>query len=128
MLLANKEGIIQVGAVVNLAAAGVAAAVAVFTLPALAGQLVGTKSLKIRTVQLFNNGAGTQTVLIGTGVGGAFAALLPGLVSVNNMPDTYSIEGLDAINEVEAFATITAYPVALPAGTIDIQLTVAVCG
>lgn len=125
MLLANKEGIVVVGAIVNLAAAGVAAAAAVFTLPALAGQLVGTKSLKILKVQLFNNAAGTQTVIIGTGIGPAFAALLPGLTSVNNMPNLYGEEDL---NEVESFATITAYPVVLPAGSIDIQLTVAVCG
>jgi hypothetical protein len=125
MLLANKEGIVQIGAVVNLAAAGVANAVAVFTLPVLAGQLVGTKSLKIRKVQFFNNAAGTQEVIIGTGVGAGFAALLPGLVSVNNMPDVFGPEDL---NEVESFATITAYPVLLPAGSIDIQLTVAVCG
>jgi len=121
MLLANKEGIVVVGPLVNLALAGAANAQPVFTLPVLAGQLVGTKSLKLRAVQLFNNGANTQTVLLGTGL--PCVALMPGLVSINNLDDRYLYE-----DEYEFFATITAYPVALPAGSIDIQVTVAVCG
>lgn len=123
MLLANKEGIVVIGPVVNLAAAGAANAVAVFTLPLLVGQLIGTKSLEIRKVMLFNNTAGNQIVMIGTGVGGAFVALMPALNSINDMPDIW-----DVLPAVEAFATITAYPVALPAGSIDIQLEVAVIG
>jgi hypothetical protein len=126
MLLANKEGIVVTGPVVNLAAAAAANAVVVFTIPILANQLIGTKSVKILKVHLFNNAVGNDTVQIGTGVAGAFAALLPLLNSINNMADFYSIE--DGLPEVESFADITAFPTALPAGTIDIQLEVAVIG
>jgi len=116
-----KDGIIVVGPVVNLAAAAAANAQVVFTIPA--GQLVGTKSVRIKRVQLFNNGAGNDEVLIGTGVGAAFVALIPALFSANNLDDLYTP------NEAEAFANITAYPDALPGGgTIDIQLTVEIIG
>jgi len=124
MLLANKEGIVVTGPVVNLIAAGVANAVVVFTIPVLVGQLVGVKSVKILKVHLFNNAAGNTSVLIGTGVGGAFVALLPAIVSMNGLEDIY-----DNLPEVESFVNITAYPVALvAAGIISLQLEVAIIG
>lgn len=127
MTIASKIGIIVPGPVVNLAAVGAANAVAVFTLPALAGVLVGVKSLIIRKIHLFNNGAGNTQVLIGNGVAGGFVALLPAFDSLNGLMDTYG-ENTDLI-EVESFATITAYPVALGAGTsIDIKLEVLIRG
>ena len=123
-LLVNDR-IVVAGPLVNMAAAAVANAVAVFTLPA--GQLVGAKSLKIHRVNLYNNAAGNTTVVIGTGAGAAFVALLPALDSLNGFFDSYGPE-TDLI-EVESFATITAYPAALGVGTsIDIRLEVIVCG
>ena len=127
MLLNTKEGTIITGPLVNLAVAGAAAAVVVFTIPVLVGQLIGTKSAKIRRVNLYNNAAGNTQVLIGTGVGGAFAALLPALDSMNGLFEAYGPE--TGLIEVEAFAAITAYPVALVGGTsIDIQVEVLICG
>lgn len=124
MLLANKEGIVVRGPVVNLAAAGVANAVVVFTIPILAVQLVGIKSAKILVVHLFNNAAGNTNVVIGTGVGPTFAALLPALSTMNNLEDIY-----DNVPEAEAFLNITAYPAALAVGgSVDIRLEVAVIG
>jgi len=124
MLLANKEGIVVTGPVVNLIAAGVANAVVVFTIPVLVGQLVGVKSVKILKVHLFNNAAGNTSVLIGTGVGGAFVALLPAIASMNGLEDVY-----DNLPEVESFANVTAYPAALvAAGIISLQLEVAIIG
>lgn len=124
MLLANKEGIIIPGPVTNLAAAGVANAAVIFTIPVLAGQLIGTKSAVIRVVHIFNNAAGNTNIVIGTGAGALFAALLPALSTFNNLEDIY-----DNIPEAEAFANITAYPaVLLVGGTIDIQLEVAIIG
>lgn len=124
MLLANKEGIVVTGPIVNLAAAAMANAVVVFTIPILAAQLIGTKSAKIRVVHLFNNAAGNTNVGIGTGVGPGFVALLPALATMNNLEDIY-----DEIPEVESFANITAYPAALAVGgSIDIQLEVAILG
>ena len=122
MLLANKEGIVVTGPVVPMNAADVANAVVVFTIPILAAQLVGVKSVKILKVHLFNVAAGNTNVVIGIGV--PCVALLPGLASMNNLEDIY-----DNFPEVEAFANVTAYPVALAVGgVINITLEVAVIG
>ena len=119
-----KDEIIRVGQVVNLAAAGANFAVVVFAIPVA---LIGVRSVKIYRVNLFNLLAGNTQVLIGTGVGGAFAALLPALDSFNNLNDAYGPQ-TDLI-QAQAFANITAYPVALAVGTsINIQLEVIVCG
>jgi len=122
-----KNEIIVVGPVVNLPLALAVNAVVVFAIPVLVGQLVGTKSVKIHRVNLYNNAAGNTQVLIGNGVGGAFAALLAALDSMNGLNDAYGPE-TDLI-QAESFANITAYPTVLAgAGTVDIQLEVIVCG
>jgi len=124
MLLANEEGIRVQGGVVNLAAIGNLNAVAVFTLPALAGILVGTKSIRILKVRLINWAAGNDTVHIGTGIGAAFNDLIPALYSANGLDDDF----VD-LPKAEAFATITAWPTALPGGgNIDIMLEVIIVG
>jgi len=125
MLLANKEGIVVTGPVVNLAVAAPAGAVVVFTIPVLVGQIVGVKSVKILKVHLFNNAAGNTSVLIGNGIAGVgIPVLLPALASMNGLEDIY-----DNLPEVESFANITAWPAALVGvGGIDIQLQVAVLG
>ena len=126
-MLFTKEGTIITGPLVNMTVAGAANAVVVFTIPVLAGQLIGVKSAKIRKVSLYNNVAGNTQVLIGTGVGGGFAALIPALDSMNGLSDLYGPE-TDLI-EVETFANITAYPVALAAGTsIDLRLELVILG
>lgn len=126
MLLANREGVVISSGVINLNAAGVANAAVVFTPPVLAGALVGTKSAVIRKVSLYSNAAGNTQVLIGNGVGGAFVALLPALDSFSGLLDTY---GPDDLPEVESFAAITAYPVALIALTsIDIEIELLIRG
>ncbi len=128
MLLANKEGIIVTGPIVNLNVAGAGGSLLVFAVPVLAAQLVGVKSVKIRKVTLHNNGAGNTTVLIGNGaVGVGIPQILPALDSFNNLIDSYSSEY--DFGEVESFANIVAWPVALGVGTtITIQLEVAVIG
>jgi hypothetical protein len=122
-----QDRIVVPGPIVNFAAAGVANAAVVFTIPALVGQLVGTKSVKIYRVNLYNNApAGNTQVLIGTGVGVGFAALLPALDSFNGLNDAYGPE-TDLI-EAESFANVTAYVVALAGGSIDVQVEVIVVG
>jgi len=124
MGLLVKDEIIVRGAVVNLAAAAPANAQVVFTIPV---GLVGIKSVKIRVVNIYNNVAGNTQVLIGTGVGAAFVALLPALDSMNGLFASYGPQ-TDLI-QAESFANLTAYPVALVgAGTIDVQLELIVCG
>ena len=125
MLLNTREGTVVTGPLVNLVAIGAAAAVVVFSIPVLAGQLIGTKSAKIRRVNLYNNAAGNTQVVIGIGV--PCVALLPALDSMNGLFDAYGPE--TGLIEVEAFANITAYPVALAAGTsIDIRLELLILG
>jgi hypothetical protein len=122
-----KDQIIVPGPIVNLALAAAANAQVVFTIPVLVGQLVGTKSVIIRRVNLYNNAAGNQQVLIGIGVGAGFVPLLPALDSMNGLFGAYGFYG-DLV-QAEAFANVTAYPAALAgAGTIDIQLEVEIRG
>ena len=124
MGLLVKDEIIRVGQIVNLAAAGAANAVVVFAIPVA---LLGVRSVKIYRVNLFNLAAGNTQVLIGTGVGGAFVALLPALDSLNSLNDAYG-PATDLI-QAQSFANITAYPVALAVGTsINCQLELIVCG
>jgi len=124
MLLNTKEGTIVVSPLVNLAGAGAGFAVVVFAIPVLAGQLIGTKSAKIRKVNLYNNAAGNTQVIIGNGI--PCVAVMPALDSINGLFDSY---GPDELVEFETFADITAYPVALAAGTsIDIQLELLILG
>lgn len=126
MLLANKEEIVVTGPIVALVPGGAATSLVVFTIPVLAGQLVGVKSVKIRKIMLHNNAAGNVTVILGNGVAGVgVPAILPALDSINGLTDTYVAP--EDFPEVESFANITAWTPAL-AGTIDIQLEVAVKG
>lgn len=125
MGLLVEDRIVVAGPVVNLAAAGVANAAVVFTIPA--GALVGTKSVKLYMVTLYNNVAGNTQVLVGTGVGAAFAALIPALDSFTGLMSNYGPQ--TNLIQAESFANVTAYPVALLAGTsIDIMLECIICG
>lgn len=125
-VITQKIGVRIATPVTNLAVAGIGAAAVIFTLPALAGIFVGVKSAIIKKVILFNNVAGNTQVIIGTGVGGAFVPLLPALDSINGLSDIYNEWELP---EAEAYANITAYPVALAAATsIDIALEVLIRG
>ena len=128
MLLANKEGIVVTGPVIQLVAGLVAGALVVFTIPVLAGQLIGVKSVKIRKVMLRNNAAGNVAVSLGTGgVGIGIPAILPAFDSMNNLTDNY---GPDDFPEVETFLNICAWGgvVFVAGGTIDVQLEVAIIG
>jgi hypothetical protein len=126
MGLLVEDKIIVPGPIVNLPAPGGAAiAAVVFTIPL---GLVGTKSIKIHRVNIYNNApAGTTQVLIGNGVGGAFVPLLPALDSINGLNDSYGPE-TDLI-QAESFANVTAYAAAIAVGgSIDIMLEVIVTG
>ena len=126
ILTGYDKGIRLQGPVTNLVAAAVANAVVIFQISAwtiaAGGQMVGTKSVIIKRITMMNNALGNQVIIIGTGAGAGFAVLLPGQVTMNNLTEIIE-EG--ELPEVEAFADITAYPVALVVGgTLDIQIDV----
>ena len=113
-----KDGVPLTGPVVNLAAAGAANAVAIFALSA-AAQQIGTKSMILKRVHIRNNAVLANVwVQIGTGVAGAFVDLVTPVLSISGMDDVFDLP------PVESFATITAFPTTLPAGSIDIQIEV----
>jgi hypothetical protein len=123
----DKIGIRIPSPVVNLVAVTAATAAVIFTIPILAGVLLGTKSAIIKKVILHNNAGGNTTVIIGTGaLAPAFVALLPALDSINGATDLYNESDLPP---AEAFANITAYVTALAAGgSIDISLELLIRG
>lgn len=115
------KGYTVVGPAVNLAAAGAANATAIFQRSNFAQQ-IGTKSFKLRKVTILNNAGGNTTISIGTGVAGLFVAMIPALQTINNMADSW---GPDQLPEVEFFADMTAFPLALAGGgSIDIVVEV----
>jgi hypothetical protein len=127
MGLLVQDRIVVPGPIVNFVLAGAVNAAVVFTIPALVGQLVGAKSVKIHRVNLYNTApAGNTQVWIGTGVGVGFAPLVPALDSFNGLNDSYGPE-TDLI-EAESFLNVTAYVVALAGGAIDVQVEVIVVG
>lgn len=125
IISAKEIGVPVSSPVTNMAAAAVANAVTAYTLPVLAGVLVGTKSAKITKVILNDNGTGGTKVHIGTGTGAGFVALLPALDCLNGVDNIYNEVDLPP---VEAFSDITAYPDAVGGSSIDIQLEVLVRG
>lgn len=111
----KSGGLLDAGPVVSLAAAGNAAAVAVYTLPSSAN-LLGTKSLVIKKVRWNDNGTGGTLLHIGTGVAGAVVDLIPPIRTVTGFDDELELE-------VESTATIMAYPDAVGGSTIDVQIS-----
>lgn len=118
MITELLKGIERKGAVVNLAAALVANAVAVYQVSNF-NQQIGTKSFKAKKLIVRNNAAGNCWVSIGTGVGGAFGATCPAQQSLNNLTETFDLEG------VEHFADMTVWVDAIVAGgALDFQAVV----
>jgi len=108
------------GAVVNLAAAGVANATEIFQISNSSLQ-IGTKSAKIKKIRIYDNGTGGTAIHIGTGVNTDFVAVLPAIQTVPNMDLVLEEK---EIPEVEVFEDLTAYPDSVGSGSIDIQVEV----
>ena len=121
ILTGYDKGVRLQGPVTNLPDALIANALVIFQISNFA-QLVGTKSVIIKRIKMWNNAAGNTTVIIGTGAGAGFAQFLVPLYILDGMTDDYPEWD---IPEIEFFADITAYPTALVAlGSIDIQVEV----
>jgi len=103
------------GPVTNLAAAGAANAASIFPIPA-SPNLVGTITIVPRRIRWTDNGTGGTLLHVGTGVGGAFVALIPAIATVTGF------DGELALPAVEAGVAITAYPDAVGGSSIDVQL------
>ncbi len=100
------------GAVVNLAAVGVANATVIFAVSNTAVQ-IGTKSFKPRKLRVQNLIGGQCWLYLGTGVAGTFVARIPAVLVLNNIDSVWQEVDLP---DVEFFASMTAYPDALPGG------------
>lgn len=114
-----KDGVPLQGAVVNIALAGAANAAALWTLSAAAGR-VGTTSVKIKRLRVRANAIGANVWFqLGTGVGGAFANLIPPVRLIDNIDNDFRFE-----EPIESNATVTGFPTPLPAGSVDAQVLV----
>jgi len=123
MSLIKAGEVVLQGPITNIAAA--ATGTAVFQRSTFAQQ-VGTRSLRIKRLVVRNNGAGTQWIGIGTGLGGAFVPSIPYLQTMNNLDIEW---GEDDLPDVEFFADMTASLVAIVAGgSVDVQVEVAEIG
>lgn len=118
MLAELIRGIIRQGTLVNIAVAATPAAL--YQVSNNANQ-IGTKSFKLKKVMARNNGGGAIFLSLGTGLGGAFAAVLPPVMLVNNMDNEWQeVE----IPNVEFFVDLTATLPVLAAGSVDIMVEV----
>jgi hypothetical protein len=112
------KGVTLQGPVTNIVATA-AAAVPIFQRSTFAQQL-GTRSFRIKRLLVRNNAAGTQWLAIGTGI--PCVANMPMLRTLNDLDAEW---GEDDLPDVEFFADMTAYLVALaPGGTCEIQVEV----
>lgn len=123
---ARELGTVVVSPITNIAAAGAANAALLFTLPALAGVMVGVKSAIIKKILVDDNGTGGTQIHIGNGVGGTFVPLLPGLTVLNGIDNSFVADA--DFPEVESFADITGYVDGVGASSVDVQLELLVRG
>ncbi len=114
------KGVPVVGAVVNLAVAGAAAATLVFALAA--SPLYGARTYKLKRIKIRNNVAGNCWIQFGTGVAAAFVNSIPPLYSLNNLNQDFAEGDLPTVIFT---ATMTAFPATLPGGgSVDVQVEV----
>lgn len=108
------------GAMTNIAAAGVANAVTIFTLSTFA-QMAGTKTVRVKKVNWRINAGVDTWVHIGTGAGATFVNLIPPVRALNNFEDNLSA---DVLPDIEATANLTAYADAVGANGVDVSVEV----
>lgn len=112
------KGIRRTGPVTTLGALGVANAIAIYQVSNFAGQ-IGTKSVKLKKVMARTAGVAADTLFIGQGAGAGFVALIPAI----NLVAGSDVEWQEfEIPNVESFADITAYGVAIGAHIVQLEV------
>jgi hypothetical protein len=120
-MLDLKEGVRLQGNVVPMVAAGVANAVPIFQQSNNPNQ-IGTRTFRLKRIKGINNAGVNTDIHIGTGVGGAFAAMVPPLHTFNGLNFDFVEKDLP---DVEFAADMTCYPDAAGAGTpVTVQVEV----
>lgn len=104
--LMQNRGIRMIGGVINMNLAGVANAFVIYQISNW-GQMVGVKTFRIKRVKGINLAGANTDIHIGTGVGGAFVAMVPALHTFNGLNFDF-VE--DDLPEVEFAADMTCYP------------------
>ncbi len=112
-----RRGVRLVGNPIPIIVAANAGALAVFQL-SLAGNNIGTKTVVLKRLKAWNNGAGNTVIHIGTGAAGAIVDALPPLFIVNNLNLDF---GESDLPEVEFSTDIMAWCVAVPV-TIQVEV------
>lgn len=117
MISSLKTGTRRTSAVTNVAGA---ASVLLYQVSNFANQ-IGTKSFKLRKLVIQNAAAGGLAVTLGTGAGGAYAALTPAFQAVNNIENIWTEAELPA---VEWTADMYVQAPGWAAGALNVQVEV----
>ncbi|KKN52941.1 hypothetical protein LCGC14_0607420 [marine sediment metagenome] len=105
-----RRGIRLTGDPIPIVVAANAGALAVFQL-SLAALNIGTKTVVLKRLKAWNNGAGNTVIHIGTGAAGAVVDVMPPLFIVNNL--NLDLGEAD-LPEVEFSTDIMVWCVAVP--------------
>ncbi len=112
-----RKGIRLVGTPIPIVVAANAGALAVFQV-SNAALNIGTKTVILKRLLAWNNGAGNTVIHIGTGVAGAIVDVMPPLFTVTNLNAGFvELE----VPEVEFSTDIMAWCVAVPV-TIQVEV------
>lgn len=112
-----RRGIRLVGDPIPIVLAGNGNALAVFQL-SLAALNIGTKTVVLKRLKVWNNGAGNTVIHIGTGAAGAIVDAMPPLYSITNLNLDF---GESDFPEVEFSTDIMVWCVAVPV-TIQVEV------
>ena len=105
--LRARTGIRLQGGVIDMNLAGAANAFTLFQLSNFAN-MIGTATYILKRIKGINNAGANTEISIGTGVGGAFVASIPPLLTFNGLNFDF-VE--DDLPEVEFSADMTCFPV-----------------
>ena len=117
VMLNTRRGVRLVGNPIPIVVAANAGALPIFQVSNW-GQQIGAKTVIIKRLKAWNNGAGNTVIHIGTGAAGAVVDALPPLYTITNL--NLDFAELD-LPEVEFSTDIMAWCVAVPV-TIQVEV------